>query len=242
MNKMLGVNCNDKTHYPNKMGEVHMQVSRIEEKIEDIYAFVESCKMQHLSATKVVVPKNELYDLLDDLRRDVPDEIKRYQKMLSQRDAILEDAEEKAASILEEAKEQYKALVEEHSIMQQAYQQAEAMVNEANKEATAIITAARRQAEEIGSGAIYYTTDMLDVTDKLLSSAYESVVSSARNLESALKNNIETIRKNKAELIESNQPDEDQEEDYDESVSENYEEEDEQEAASSDENEGYEEE
>ena len=35
-----------------------MQVSRIEQKIEDIYAFVESCKMQHLSTTKVVVPKN----------------------------------------------------------------------------------------------------------------------------------------------------------------------------------------
>ena len=190
-----------------------MQVSRIEEKIEDIYAFVECCKMQLLSATKVVVPKNELYDLLDDLRRDVPDEIKRYQKMLSQRDAILEDAEEKAASILEEAKEQYKALVEEHSIMQQAYQQAEAMVNEANKEATAIITAARRQAEEIGSGAIYYTTDMLDVTEKLLASAYESAVSNANALENALKNNIETIRKNKAELIESNQPEETQEED-----------------------------
>lgn len=34
-----------------------MQVSRIEQKIEDIYAFVESCKMQHLSTTKVVVPK-----------------------------------------------------------------------------------------------------------------------------------------------------------------------------------------
>ena len=183
-----------------------MQVSRIEEKIEDIYAFVESCKMQHLSQTKVVVPKNELYDLLDDLRRDVPDEIKRYQKILSQRDAILEDAEERAAGILEEAKEQYKALVEEHSIMQQAYQQAEEMVNEANTEAQAIIDAARRQAEEIGSGALYYTTDMLDVTEKLLSSAYESAVSNANALESALQNHIETIRKNKAELIEVNEP------------------------------------
>ena len=42
--------------------------SRIEQKIEDIYAFVESCKMQRLSATRVIVPKDELYDLLDDLR------------------------------------------------------------------------------------------------------------------------------------------------------------------------------
>lgn len=31
--------------------------SRIEQKIEDIYSFVESCKMQRLSATRVIVPK-----------------------------------------------------------------------------------------------------------------------------------------------------------------------------------------
>ncbi len=53
-----------------------MVSSRIEQKIEDIYAFVESCKPQALSQSKVVVPKNDLYDLLDDLRRDVPEEIR----------------------------------------------------------------------------------------------------------------------------------------------------------------------
>lgn len=99
--------------------------SRIEQKIEDIYSFVESCKMQRLSATRVIVPKDELYDLLDDLRRDIPAEIKRYRKILNQRDAILDDANTKAQAMLADAKEQYKALVEEHNIMQQAYQQAE---------------------------------------------------------------------------------------------------------------------
>ena len=85
--------------------------NRIEEKIDAIYEFVESCKMQRMSTTKVIMPKDELYDLLDDLRRDVPEEIKRYQKILRQRDAILEDAESKAAAILSDAQEQYKALV-----------------------------------------------------------------------------------------------------------------------------------
>ena len=54
-----------------------MVSSRIVQKIEDIYAFVESCKPQALSQSKVVVPKNDLYDLLDDLRRDVPEDITR---------------------------------------------------------------------------------------------------------------------------------------------------------------------
>ena len=140
-----------------------MVSSRIEQKIEDIYAFVESCKPQALSQSKVVVPKNDLYDQLD-------------------------------------AQEQYKAMVEEHAIMQEAYQQAEETVARANAEAQAIIDTARRQAEEIGNGAIYYTTDMLEMAEKAIARACESAVSNSRALETALRGHLDIIRHNKAEL------------------------------------------
>ena len=156
-----------------------MQSSRIEQEIDDIFEFVESCRMQRLSSTKVVVPKDELYDLLDDLRRDVPEEIKRYQKILRQREEILDDAEQKAAAILSDAQEQYKALVEEHAIMQEAYQQAEITVREANEQADQIIANARAQAAEIGNGAIYYTKDLLEMSEKTLAAALESTSSNA---------------------------------------------------------------
>lgn len=183
-----------------------MQESRIEQKIEDIYGFVESCKMQSFSSTKVIVPKNDLYDLLDDLRRDAPEEIKRYRKMLSQRDAILEDAEKKAADILADAQEQYSALVEEHNIMQEAYQQAEITVANANEEAERIIANARKQADEMGSGAIYYTTDMMDMAEKVIAKAYESTLNNSKALETALSGYLKIIRKNKAELLQANEP------------------------------------
>lgn len=183
-----------------------MQDSKIEQRIEDIYGFVESCKMQHFSTSNVIVPKNDLYDLLDDLRRDLPQEVKRYHKMLNQRDAILEDAERKAASILADAKGQYSALVEEHSIMKEAYQQAEETVRQANEEAAAIIEDARRQADEIGAGAIYYTTDMLNMAEKVIARAYESTVNNSKALETALSGHLDIIRKNKAELMASNEP------------------------------------
>ena len=183
-----------------------MQESRIEQKIEDIYGFVESCKMQSFSSTKVIVPKNDLYDLLDDLRRDAPEEIKRYRKMLSQRDAILEDAEKKAADILADAQEQYSALVEEHNIMQEAYQQAEITVANANEEAERIIANARKQADEMGSGAIYYTTDMMNMAEKVIAKAYESTLNNSKALETALSGYLEIIRKNKAELLQANEP------------------------------------
>lgn len=178
-----------------------MQSSRIEQEIEDIFEFIESCKLQRLSSNRVIVPKDELYDLLDELRRDVPEEIKRYQKILRQRDAILDDAEAKATAILSDAQDQYRALIEEHAIMQEAYQQAELTVNEANAQAEQIIANARAQAAEIGNGALYYTRDLLDMAEKTIASAYEATASNARALESALQGHLDLIRENKQQLV-----------------------------------------
>ena len=113
----------------------------------------------------------------------------------------MEDAQRKAADILTDAKEQYSALVEEHSIMQEAYQQAEETVRQANEEAEAIVANARKQADEIGNGAIYYTTDMLSMAEKVIAQAYESTANNSRALETALKGYLDIIRQNKAELV-----------------------------------------
>lgn len=63
--------------------------SRIEQIIEEIEEYVDSCKFQPLSSTKIVVNKEELEELLRELRMKTPDEIKRYQKIISNKDAIL---------------------------------------------------------------------------------------------------------------------------------------------------------
>ena len=50
--------------------------SRIEQIIEEIEEYVDSCKFQPLSSTKIVVNKEELEELLRELRMKTPDEIK----------------------------------------------------------------------------------------------------------------------------------------------------------------------
>ena len=183
-----------------------MQSSKIEQKIDDIYGFVESCKMQKLSTTKVVVPKNELYDLLDDLRREMPEEIQRYKKVLKQRDAILADAEKKAAQILADAKEQYEAMLEENNITQEAYQHAEHTLQEANTEADTIVDEAHAQAEEIGAGAIYYTDELLEKAEKSIRSAYETFAKQARELEAVLQDHLDILADNRSELMTDTDP------------------------------------
>ena len=97
-----------------------MSSSRIEQIIEEIEEYVESCRYQPLSTTKIVVNKEELEELLRELRLKTPDEIKRYQKIISNKDAILADAQSKADNIIAEAQAHAKELVAQTEIMQQA--------------------------------------------------------------------------------------------------------------------------
>ena len=185
-----------------------MGTSRIEQIIQEIYEFVESCKMQTFSTTKVVVPKDELYDLLDELRLRTPDEIKRYQKIIANRDGIIAGAEERAAEILASADVRATDLLEEHEIMQQAYQKADGIVESAMEEADRLIGLANSDAHQIREGAMAYAEEMLGSMEGILTDAYdsvtakfESVTSKFEGVKTALKDNLNIVIENKNELV-----------------------------------------
>ena len=145
--------------------------SRIEQIIEEIEEYVESCKYQPLSTTKIVVNKEELEELLRELRLKTPDEIKRYQKIISNKDAILADAQNKADAIIAEAQAKAREMVEQSEVMQTAYAQANETVNNANQQAQEILDAATNDANSIRLGAIGYTDDMLANLSNIMTTA-----------------------------------------------------------------------
>ena len=68
------------------------KMSRIEQLISEIEEYIDSCKFQALSNSKIIVNKEEMEELLVELRMRIPDEIKKYQKIISQQETILSDA------------------------------------------------------------------------------------------------------------------------------------------------------
>lgn len=153
-------------------------MSRIEQLISEIEDYIDHCKYQPLSNnTRIVVNKEELEELLVELRLRIPDEIKKYQKIISNKEAILQEARTQADSILANATAQTNDMVNEHEIMQQAYEQANAIVGEANVQAQAIVDDAMNMANEIRFGAVQYTDDMLgslqNIIDYTLNNAQE---------------------------------------------------------------------
>lgn len=177
-----------------------MGINKIEQLIDDIYEFIESCKMQPLSQTKVIVPKDELYDLLDELKLRTPDEIKRYQKIIANRDAILADAEKKSADIQEAAQRRAETLINEHEIVQQAYQQANEIMANATAQANAMMMAANRDAEEIRAGALAYTNEMLTEVENSIADALESTRAKSEALLTSLRGNLDIVTRNRREL------------------------------------------
>ena len=177
-----------------------MAISRIEQLIEEIYEFIESCKMQPLSSTRVVGPKDEVYDLLDELRLRTPDEIKRYQKIISNRDAILSDADRKSQDIIAQTKEQAQQMLDEHEIMQQAYYEANELVMKASKEAERLRKEAQEEADQIRSASLVYCHDMLSNVEAVLANTYEDSLAKYDGFIGTLKDSLDIIIDNKVEI------------------------------------------
>ena len=185
--------------------------NKIDLAIDEIFDFVENCKPKAFSATNVVVPKDEMYELIDELRRKVPIEVERCRKMLRNRNEIIRDAQEKAQTIVEDAMEQYNAMVQEHVIVQEAISQAEAvrmqaerdttqMIQNANAEAERIIRDANAQAQEIYEGAIIYTDELLDMVQSVSEQALYNAQNEYSSLMNYLKSTVETVKANKESL------------------------------------------
>ena len=177
-----------------------MAVTRIEQAIEEIYEFVENCKTHPLSTAKIIVPKEEFYFLLDELRTKAPEELKRYKKVIANRDAILVDAEKKVNVLMEEAKQKTEHLINESEIMQQAYYQANAVVTQATEEASRMLSKANQEADQIRMNALLYTNDLLKAAEISLENAYHASMEHYRGLTETLRINLDVVKANRAEL------------------------------------------
>ncbi len=175
--------------------------SRMEQIIEEIEEYIDSCKFQPLSSTKILVNKEELEELLTELRMKTPEEIKRYQKIISNKEAILADAQAKADAIIAQAQVQTNELVSEHQIMQQAYAQANEVVMIATKQAQEILDKATSDANDIRMGAISYTDELLKSTEEILSHAIDSSHARYDNLINSLQECMNVVTANRAELV-----------------------------------------
>jgi hypothetical protein len=79
----------------------------------------------------VMVDEDRMLDIIDQMRVAIPDEVKKAQQLLSQRDRILAQAQEEANRTLAIAREKSEQLLERDAIVQAAQARADQLINQA---------------------------------------------------------------------------------------------------------------
>jgi len=108
-----------------------MDIMALIDKLED---YVTAAKKIPLTNT-VVVDEQKIYDLIDQIRANFPEEIKQARWVVKERQEMIEEAEKEAKNIIQESKQKASDLAAESEVVRLAESQAnEILENARNKE------------------------------------------------------------------------------------------------------------
>jgi F0F1-type ATP synthase membrane subunit b/b' len=91
----------------------------------------------------VIVDEDRMLDLIDQMRVSIPEEVKKAQQLLAQRDRLIAQAQEEANRTVNLARDRSNELVERDQVVQAAYSQAEQIKAQAQMDGVSI----RREAD-----------------------------------------------------------------------------------------------
>jgi vacuolar-type H+-ATPase subunit H len=134
------------------------------DKIED---FIANSKRVPLSSS-VMVNEAEFYDLLDDIRATLPNELKQARLISKDRERILAEAQKKEEELLERAQKRAEDLVQDTEIVKEAELERDHMIDDAQEEARKIIYDAEDVADRIFGELEASLIEVKDSTDEIL--------------------------------------------------------------------------
>ena len=111
--------------------------------IDMLYERIEDAKSPALKPNMSMVDRDELLDLLDELRAQLPVEIKRAQELLSARDKFVEDAKRDVDRMMRQAELDAKTKVSDSEVLYAAKEKARQMVARAEERCLTIYPQAK---------------------------------------------------------------------------------------------------
>ena len=152
--------------------------SRLESVIEQMEQLIEQSKPVFLSSTHISVDRERLEDLVRQFKNNLPEEIEKYRRLLSNADIVEQDAREKADKLIADVHRQASEMISESEITNQATKNADALVKAAAEEAENIVSKARYEADGYLASAQAYLNDMLINLNGII---YDCIESTTRN-------------------------------------------------------------
>ena len=146
---------------------------------------------------KVMIDKREIIEVIDQIINYMPDQFKKAEWVMNERERILNEAKKEYDSVRKETMTMMRQNVENHDI-----------VKEAKVRAQEIIASAQRDAKAIRLGSRDYSDEILTQLDKeieeqkikLIKSLQDSFESVAKDIDLNLSNACDVIKDNVKEL------------------------------------------
>ncbi len=153
--------------YLYERGNNNMEIFTLLETLEEI---LENSKGIPFTE-KSVVNKEELLEIIKEIRLKLPDELKQAKWVKEERKRILEEAQKEADDIVKEAENRIISMIDEHEITRKAYEQKAQIIETANE-----------MSREISKGTKDYADSILE------------------SIEVALEDSLKIIQNNRKEL------------------------------------------
>jgi cell division septum initiation protein DivIVA len=123
-----------------------MDILHLVDRLEEVFNAGTAIPLSH----KLMVDEDRVLEIIDQMRVSIPEEVKKAQQVLAQRDRIMAQAQEEAARTVQLAQEKGEQMISRDSLVQTAQNKAEQLLQ-----------AARADAEQIRAEADDYTLEVL---------------------------------------------------------------------------------
>lgn len=144
------------------------------ETIEMLYSMISEARRMPLAADKVIVERDAILGMLEELRDSLPVEISEAKRLLSAKDEFISNAKREAEQIRKTAEDKARALVEEEEI-----------VKIAKLRSAEITSNTEQKCAELRKVANEYVDDTMRRTEEAIMAALEEVRKSRTSFRSA---------------------------------------------------------
>lgn len=120
---------------------------------------------------KCIVDREEILDILKEIRLKLPDELKQAKWVKEERNRILVEAQKEAEGIVKEAENRIISMIDEHEITRKAYEQKAQIIETANE-----------MSREISKGTKDYADNILEKVEGVLQDALKTIENNRKEL------------------------------------------------------------
>ena len=134
---------------------------------------------------KHIVDKDEMLDIVKEIRLKLPDELKQAKWVKEERTRIIQEAQKEGEDIVKEAENRIIAMIDEHEITRKAYD-----------EKQRILDTASDMAKEMSEGTKEYADNILAEIEETIETLKNNLSAAQATIDSA----VATIKNNRKEL------------------------------------------